>query len=299
MTGFAGKLIGGILTGTGTAILERAKQNRENMLLELQRQYAIDDQKTRHAQDVEDATTKFVRDKELEALRRDSDNDDIKGTVTDEQGNVFGYTKKGAKKDIGIKTAPKNTDPIKDKVQGKDGRWYGVTEGGKKVDLGVDGKLPNDDGEPLVEVDDGKGGSIFQRRSDAVGKPGKRGVLNAGDVMAPILQKVRDGAELTSGEQKAWDMYTKLNPMNQLLRDAINGGGANSSAASLIDGGSNAAPVAAPVVAPAAPAPTTATAANKAGVPAPPEYANEPDGSRFKGDDGKVYVKRGNSLFPE
>jgi hypothetical protein len=50
------------------------------------------------------------------------------------------------------------------------------------------------------------------------------------------------------------------------------------------------------VVPPASPAPSSAPST---GVPVPTEHASDPDGTTYKGSDGKTYVKRGNQMAPQ
>ncbi len=108
-----------------------------------------------------------------------------------------------------------------------------------------------DDGEPLVEVSDGKGGTIWTKRSQAAGKPGKPekpDKLTVTDVIAPILQAMADGKELTPSQSKAWDAYTKMDPIKQLIARSLQDAGA---AGGLADGDAPPAPGKAPAKAPA------------------------------------------------
>jgi hypothetical protein len=46
-------------------------------------------------------------------------------------------------------------------------------------------------------------------------------------------------------------------------------------------------------------APPAAAAAPPAGVPVPGDHVSDPDGTRYTGSDGKMYIKRGNQMVPE
>lgn len=208
-------MLGGALAGAGDALEKRADDARKERLLELEAQYG-------ERQD----SRRFDQQKTLEQMRLDASNNDIQSTVTDTEGNLVGITKSGTKKDLNVK-AGKPTDTVKEKLQDQSGNWYGVTESGKTVDLGIRGKPPKDDSsEPLQEISDPNSptGSSFVTRSNAIGKPGKGRVESAGDLMVPILKKIANGEPVTADETKAWEMYTKMDPIKQAIAKALQGG---------------------------------------------------------------------------
>ncbi len=140
----------------------------------------------------------------------------------------------GARKDLADSAArreaeEKNTAPISDvaKLQAdlKAGR---ISQEQFDAAFAKATYEPDGTSEPLVEVSDGKGGTIYTPRSQAAGKPGKPekpDKLSVTDVIAPILQKMSNGTPLTTGESAAWEAYTKLDPIKKIMVDAIKAAG--------------------------------------------------------------------------
>lgn len=175
---------------------------------------------------------------------------------------------------------------------------------------------PHDPSDPLVEVDDGMGGTKFVTRQDAVGKPGKKRDKSLSDVVVPILQKVAEGKPLLPGERDALETYQKLGFAERLM-NGLNQGGATDPNAPKAPGAApppakpagiiNKTPPAA-ATPPAKPnsgsdkpnsaSPAPAKPAAKA-VPVPKSLQNEPDGTVVSDKAGNKYTKRGNQLIPQ
>jgi hypothetical protein len=96
--------------------------------------------------------------------------------------------------------------------------------------------------------------------------------LSKGQIEAGVGQIIKEGENVSRAAERAQE---------EVLRRLVPG-----AAASPPD----------TVVPPASPA---TSAAPSTGVPVPAEHVSDPDGTTYKGSDGKTYVKRGNQMVPQ
>jgi hypothetical protein len=266
MAGALGKFVGGFAQGLSQGLMAEAEQKRQAALLEIERNYRRQDAEYEHGLRTQEAETEAGRRDKAEESRREFEGGLLSGTAEEEGGNLVGYTRKGERKELGIKTAPKATDA-----------------------------------EPLEETYDDKTGEIrLTPRSQARGllskanKPTASGAekqIQPADVAGRIMNKMAMGEPLTPAEQKAFDAYLKMDPFRAMLANAM-GGGAGGAGGGLFDNLTPGGPPAPPK--PAGPPAGAVAIPKEAG-----DVLSAPDGSIIEDDaTGAKFRKQGGFLIP-